>query len=290
MSKGIYIGANNSKKKIKKAFIGVNGVVRKIKKIFIGVEGVPKLCYSSGLDFNFNNTYEFIGNPEKDWAISFLADGTFNLKSIDGPVDIFLVSGGQSGGISGAHTGGNGGDGGRKKIFKNVTLEEKDYIVKIGPGGVAKRYTWSDGVNGGDSSLGSKFSSAEGSYIGGLAGAWNANGANGYNGTYAFDESNFNVPGKGIGYRFGAAGGSGGSVSYENGPFGGGTGGSSGGGKGAGAVWYSGNSHQGTEPTSGASNSGSGGGGSGSGGGSGTNMGWSGNGGSGIIVIRNHRT
>lgn len=47
MTRAIYVGVNNTARKVKTLYVGVNGVARKVKKMYIGVNGVARLCYTS---------------------------------------------------------------------------------------------------------------------------------------------------------------------------------------------------------------------------------------------------
>lgn len=60
MAKGVYIGVNNSAKKVKQIYIGVNGQAKKVKKGYIGVNGQAKLFFSSE-----NFTYDGVGNSSQ---------------------------------------------------------------------------------------------------------------------------------------------------------------------------------------------------------------------------------
>ena len=71
---------------------------------------------SLGLDFTYSGEYAFSGDPKGDWEIELLTSGTFNFKSIQTNIDLFLVGGGASGGSASggiAGAGGGGGGGGR---------------------------------------------------------------------------------------------------------------------------------------------------------------------------------
>lgn len=70
MAKGIYVGVNNTARKITKAYVGVDGVPRKVKKAYIGVEGVPRLVYSN--------------NPEKV-AVTQLTTARFYPCAVSNP-------------------------------------------------------------------------------------------------------------------------------------------------------------------------------------------------------------
>jgi hypothetical protein len=51
MAQGIYVGINNTAKKIKKVYIGDNNIAKKVKKIYIGdSNNIAKLVYSSGVN------------------------------------------------------------------------------------------------------------------------------------------------------------------------------------------------------------------------------------------------
>lgn len=47
MAKGIYVGADNVARKVKKMYVGVDGIARRVKKAYIGVAGVARQYYDS---------------------------------------------------------------------------------------------------------------------------------------------------------------------------------------------------------------------------------------------------
>lgn len=81
----MYIGVNNTPKKIKNMWIGVNGVPKKITKAWIGVEGVPKLFYNSitiapptniSVSSSGYVTWDAVENAS-DYRVKYKRDGTW---------------------------------------------------------------------------------------------------------------------------------------------------------------------------------------------------------------------
>lgn len=245
---------------------------------------------------NPNMTYTYSGDNEKiddgngNWRIKFKSSGTLkftNLGKWDGKLDVFLVGGGCAGG-SGYWDAGNGygkaGSGGYTTTQKSIyATANTAYSIAIGAGGQSAfapgGNTSAFGVAAGG---GTKLSGGSG---GGAYGNREVNngGSNGGNGDPQ-DAANIGIdhwgsPGKGqgtttrefgesTGTLYAGGGGAGGNGSRQA------VGGAGGGGNGA---W------NGNQPTSGAANTGGGGGGMYYG------LTIVGKGGSGIVVIRNHR-
>ncbi len=278
MAKKIYAGVEGNARKVKKIYLGVGNTARKVKKIYIGVNGTARQCWASAFDFTYTGNYKFSGNPDGDWAISFLSTGTLTVHSAPTPVDIFCCGGGENGGngsdwngYGGTHyDGGSGGRGGKCNMAKGLKIAEGgNYYIGVG--------------GEGENSVAFDVSAEQGSY-GGAAGGTHGefNGTSGQSGEYAFGEADFAVPYFGSGFRFGAGGGGGASgIRWDDGrePAGSaGSGGASGGGRGA--DYYSGGSYA----QSGRENSGGGGGG-----GCGPYHTSGASGGSGVVIIRNAR-
>ena len=233
-----------------------------------GDASLTAIWYSYSAMFTYTGTtLPVINDGSGNWRIKFITDGTFT-PLVDMIIDVFLVGGG--GGSNGTHPGGGGG--GYTTTQKTITLSANTpYTIVVGLGG-------SPGINGGASS----------------AFGYTANGGN-----------------KSTTYN-GGAGGSGGGCGAHSDGCGGGSGGSNG--SNGGSNCGSGGTGQGTSigtrefgEASGTLYSGGGGGngtccfdGAGGAGGGGaawangtTNTGGGGgafrSGGSGIVVIRNHR-
>ena len=276
MGKNIYTGVGGTARKVKKIYLGVGDKARKVKKIYIGVEGAARQCWASAFDFSYTGNYKFSGNPDGDWAISFLSSGTLTVRSAPTPIDVFCCGGGHNGG-SGTqwnwggtrYDGGDGGRGGKCNAVTGVKIAEASYSIIIG--------------GAGEDSAAFGVSANAGSH-GGAAGGTHGefNGTSGGAGDYAFYESTFDAPSFGAGYRFGAGGGGGDSGwAKDSGEFPTGepgAGGASGGGRGADTNW------DGTYARAGAANSGGGGGG-----GCGPYHPNGAGGGSGVVIIRNAR-
>ncbi len=275
MSKNIYTGVDGNARKVKKIYLGVGNTARKVKKIYIGVNGTARQCWASAFDFSYTGNYKFSGNPEGDWAISFLSGGTLTLRSVPTPIDVFCVEGGYKG-SKGTHWddgytdfwyGGAGGRGGKCNKITGLKVNEGEYYIRVGG---PEEDSQAFGVRAIDGSSGAGY--------GGGGGEWD--GGRGGDGAYAFFDSSFTAPGFSAGYRFGAGGGGAAGAKIDSSGVGSygtpGAGGSSGGGRGC--RWTS------DSPSSGAANSGGGGGGGAYS--AGNNIG---SGGSGVVVIRNAR-
>lgn len=237
-----------------------------------------------------NTDYIFASSGD-DWEVAFLTSNpSFVLdRSLDN-VDIFLLNAGDNGGqgdtTSGhEYIGGNGGNGGRYKILLASTIPSGTYAVNIGHRG--SEISTADAVTafGSDASLTVSDNDA---YAGeGGEGANEPNDfapQNGEAGIYAFSEANSLIfPGR----RYSCGGGGGGSDYYDPAYGSGGSGGSGG----SPSVNYDGGGNGGNSGHphgyQGGVNSGSGGGGGYTNG----NAEFVGSyGGSGIIIIRNHRS
>lgn len=64
MAKGIYIGADNAARKVKKGYIGVDNTARKIKKGYIGINGKACLFYQSVI---LQNMFVAVGGKGKSY-------------------------------------------------------------------------------------------------------------------------------------------------------------------------------------------------------------------------------
>ncbi|MEN6339600.1 MAG: glycine-rich domain-containing protein [Clostridiaceae bacterium] len=241
----------------------------------------------SSTDFSYSGTYSYLDDGDGNCRIRFLTSGIFTpIKNFT--FDLFLVGGGAGGGAAG--TGGRGGGGGGRTLTHlSIELQANTaYTVTVGAGGASNAnggttsafgYSISGGNTAGNSCVGG----AGGS--GGGAGARDdyeqngkAGGSNGSNGVSASNDAG--GAGQGATTREFSevtgdlyGGGGGGGAYYQNTRTGG-AGGAGGGGAG-------GNSSQ--NGYNGTANTGGGGGGSGHT----TKVG--GTGGSGIVILRNHR-
>lgn len=270
--------------------------------------------------FTYTGTYSVVDDGDAGWRIKFLTSGTLTLSS-PRIIDVFLVGGGASGNagsnlyVEQLSCGGGGGGAGYTKTYKSVTTQaNKSYSIVIGAGGASVSAKDNGSPTKGKSGGSTKafgYTAAGGTaywpasnYLangGGSGGSGGANGgqewadeydkptAAGYNGSNAVGGSAAHGAGQGETTReFGeasgklyAGGGGGGGVNYNGSTYSGTAGGSGGGGRGA--------SHN-TTAGDGTANTGGGGGGG--------FVSWqpaqrrraSGDGGSGIVVIRNHRS
>lgn len=252
--------------------------------VFNGTE-----VWSGNKSFPAGSTFSAAGGmyqgTDKDgWHARFYKNGTFSLSKRR-TVDIFVVGGGGAGGFNK----GGGGGGGYRQTYSNITLNPGNYSVVIGAGGSMVRDGNAYGGNGGTSSFGTYTAAGghggQGGYLvanpaGGVGGARGGNGISGGkggDGSYPFGSSAF-------GAACGGGGGGGFSPDFRwnnNASYGGGYGG--------GLSDF--DSHV---AKAGTANTGGGGGGGGDvvyfsvlGGEIGSFDGA--NGGSGLVVIRNHR-
>ena len=278
--------------------------------------------------FTYTGNYTVVDDGDAGWRIKFLTSGTLTLHSKRN-IDVFCVGGGSSGAYSRANTsgvnygGGSGGAGGYTKTSKNIqALAGKAYTITIGAGGAAVGggTTPSNGKAGNSTSafgvtasggvpISIQYSSTLTSFEpgnGGSGGGYGtaeddgahpgcSGGSDGSNG-YIWDSAKNSqkiITGNVYGYGQGSStrefgesgrtlysgGGGSGGCRYNNKVYNPGSGGSGGGGRGAG---YNSNAGNGTANTGG-------GGGGGYYSATTSYRHASGAGGSGIVVIRNHR-
>ena len=214
--------------------------------------------------FTYTGEYALINDGGVNWRIRFLTSGTFK-PTTSGSIDVFLVGGG--GGAYDPSTGSGGGGGGYTATYKNIQLvANTNYTVTVGAGGIGAdgRSTSAFGhtVSGG----GQGRSNAGGAGGSGGGGAYDGGGSDGSDGT---KHNTYYPSGKGQGTttrEFGESTGqlyAGGGAGYNDVTYGGGAGGGA------------------NRMMNAADNTGGGAGGDYSAG--------KHNGGSGIVVIRNHR-
>lgn len=248
---------------------------------------LPVFSYSGSYRFD----YDKLSNGTYNWELAFLSgSGTnLNFSRVTDKIDIFIVGSGANGGHGSSNPdyqyyaiGGKGGNGGEIKTLSNITIATNtNYPVTIGSAGNitsinigGTTYSCSSGTGkvGGD-----------GAVVYGNASIATV-GQNGQNGVYAFGSSNTKLwPG----YRYGASGGGGGTRNAQYYVIRGyGTGGK-GPASGSGGAGNGGAYNQGGKNAT--ANSGCGGGGGGY-----DQENYNdydgGIGGSGIIIIRNHRS
>lgn len=241
----------------------------------------------------------FSGSTTGDWMMTVKASTTLKFTKLVGPIDVFLVGGGGAGspwwidkaGDTYYSMGGGGGGGGYTKTQKNVSLSvNTNYSISVGAGGSAGGYSGGGAssafgytANGGKTAWDSAGTSqGDGSWNGGAGGSgggaasW-GNGSNGGSNGGNGGEGTQNPGGAGQGTTtraFGDSSGTlyagGGGAGHRDGALNNGSGGSGGGAAGG---------------SSASPNTGGGGGGHTVE--SGTEK--TGSGGSGIVLIRNHR-
>jgi len=239
-------------------------------KMGAGDASLTAYYYSYASMYTYTGTTSpFINDLNGNWRIKFLTSGTFT-PFVDMTIDVFLVGGGSSRGGSGYTA-----------TYKTIYLTKNtDYVITVGAGGVsggngtastAFGYTANPGVgaNGGSGAGESGYT-----WSGGNGGS---DGSNGYSSGSAGEGSGQGSTTREFGEPTGQlyAGGGGGGGGFLSGySFTGGAGGAGGGGNGQGSS---------TAGTAGTPNTGGGGG-----------LGIRGDtgpygGGSGIVIIRNHK-
>lgn len=245
----------------------------------------------------YTGEYNLIYEEGNDWKIKFLTTGTLTFNSLGNidasGIDVFLVGGGGGGGgatstsDSNARGGGSGGGGGYTNTQPNVLVSTSNsYTITVGTGGAggAKNTAGSSGTASSAFGYTAKGGIAGGCRTDGGAGGSGGGGAGGA-GIYSGGSGGTDG---GNGGKSGSSGGKGqGTTTRE---FGEDTGYVYSGGGGGGYMYGSGGSagqggaNGGGRPgIAGTANTGGGGGGGNDNGGSGTK------GGSGIVIIRNHR-
>ena len=274
----------------------------------------------NGEDKSRDEAYVKITNEgDGNWFIKFLQSGTF--KMIDPAtynLDIFLVGGGGAGAWNYGFSSGGGG-GGYVKSFTYIAAKDTEYAAVIGAGGISVAGkvggtggttsifgTSAAGGKGGGYDNGCDYGHGSGGDggSGGATGGWNHlnsgtnGGTNGGDGGQMWGDGCKGIAGNGAGVstipwgnetKYGryAGGGGGGSAKTWGGGYVGGTGGAGGGGNGGKGDNDPGSPSGGYSASSGTANTGGGGGGAGWGASYWKYSG--GNGGSGIIIIRNHQ-
>lgn len=259
--------------------------------VWLGPMGGGKI--SGQGDINFTGVSNFAIDANSNWELLLKSNGTLRFLKNPGDVDVFYVGGGFPGGLGTANNiqanGGQGGLGGKTHTIQSTLKKGQNYIIQIGAGGYYTGNTLtnptastafgessangSDGSNGGQGSItrsNSRYQAA----------------AKGNDGVFAFNE-NTSLLNSGVRY---AAGGGGAQSMYEYtfNKDGNRAGGTTGGGIG-GRISARNDTENGGN---GVDNTGSGGGGAWA---AYTNtyqeeVGRPGIGGSGIIIIRNHRS
>lgn len=247
-------------------------------------------------DFTYTGSYTWVDDGDGNYRAKFLTSGTFTpAKKII--IDVFLVGGGGGGRNCAANASyaGGGGAGGLTGTYFSITLTAgTSYAVTIGAGGAKDGGTGgTTSISGSDITTMSKAGGTPGaSYVyggsGGSGGGADGDaGVGGSDGSNGVDSRSLGHQGTGQGtttYEFGDAslalyaGGGGGGGRHGNGAVGGSGGGGHGGNSNYNDMLSAG--------VAGAINSGGGGGGGAM---SETDAGISAAGGSGILIMRNHR-
>lgn len=228
---------------------------------------LPPLYYASTGTPDYAQEVQADGTV--NWELAIKKSCTLTFTRVVDAVDVFLVGGGAPGGNSDGGYGGQGGKGGGRTTQSSVTLNEgTGYAIVIGGSGKATTgfgYTAATG-GGSDGGAGADYRST-------------LHGKSGSSGAYAFGSSASLLY---SGRKYGPGGGGGGYVQSANNVYNGGDGGTTGGGHGADR------SHTAAADSAGTANTGGGGGGACYDAPYNKSYG-PGTGGSGIIIIRNHR-
>lgn len=268
--------------------------------VWLGPMGSNKVSFITENDYEYTSksTASIYANDGQgiNWEIAFKASGTLKFKKNPGPIDVFLVGGGQAGsdgwldGTTKAY-GGAGGTGGECVTSTATAKRGQSYPIQIGAttgtiDTVAFGVTalgWGGGVGGSPAWSGFDGGGADAPAPGTTYGA--------QNGSYAFGASGTLIGGS---TKYGAGGGGGGAARHrDTSPYSArairGSGGTTGGGAGGIADEDAATAANGSAATA---NTGSGGGGGACviTGYSQITKGLGGDGGSGIIIIRNHRS
>lgn len=207
---------------------GITGIIRSIANAEGGGGGGGEVTYITESLFSFMNgqmaaSYEYYGDGTENWEIALLDSGTFKFLANPGLIDVFVVGSGETGDTgtdSGAapYKGGDGGDGGECVTSQSVVVNRNNpYPIVIG-------------ANGGDSS-GFEVSARGGAksseyipdrstyayYVGGIGGLCRGgqqNQPNGKDGMLAFNGDDVSIS-TFANTLFGAGGG-GGSAEIRN--------------------------------------------------------------------------
>lgn len=101
---------------------------------FFGALGEPDVSLLQDSQFTYTGTYDFIEEGKRDWKVQFTSSGVFTPKK-NLVVDIFCVGGGASGGRYKNSLSG-GGAGGFTLTVLNLPLEANhSYPITVGAGG-----------------------------------------------------------------------------------------------------------------------------------------------------------
>ena len=145
--------------------------------------------------FTYSGDYQFIDYGDKNWRIKLLTSGNLVFTSLgnaaDG-IDVFCVGGGASGGSGYSevsdttyHQSGDGGGGGYTRTERLTPTKNLEYPITIGAGGVADQTAGSTPTNGGDTSafgiVASGGQGINGGSGGGAGGSWYYGGMGGGN-------------------------------------------------------------------------------------------------------------
>lgn len=253
------------------------------------VNGAPVVPFSAPL-YTYTGAKPQLKIDGSDWEMAFTGDCDITFQRVNATIDVFLVGGGAPGaagsgtrnGTLGYAVGGKGGNGGERKTFALSASAGTKYSVRIGGSGQSTTAFGKSAAGGSGTD-----SEANGATQSGTSS--HASAGEGSDGGYAFDTADTLFwPG----YKYGATGGGGGAnnsqfAGWDNGEVGGlgyvvdGQARRSGG-------------HGGTESEpSGKPGQANGGGGGGGGASDMSLAGYQnypgGKGGSGIVIIRNHR-
>lgn len=257
-----YVGISDGEK-----FVSKTVTITTDYSVLISFNAIPEFTYTG--DFEIVNDADApITTSDGNWKIRFLTSGVLTFTALNGAadgIDLFLVGGGAGGSRAGA------GAGYTETCIAVNVLSGTQYEIVVGAGGNAGVGNGKNGGDGGSSSAfgrtadGGKAPTSLSTYTGGNGGSGGGSGVagtSGYNGGTDGGDGYGSNGGKGQGSTTREFAESDGKL-YATG------------GKGAGTA-------QTTASVSGKSNTGDGGSGAGNGK-------TAGSGGSGIVIIRNHR-
>ena len=209
---------------------GITGIVRSIANAEGGSGGGGEITYITESLFSFTNgqtaaNYEYYGDGTENWEIALLDSGTFKFLANPGLIDVFIVGSGGTGSTGSdpgrpVRKGGDGGDGGECIFSEFVTVSRNNpYPIVVGENGGDSTAFEVEARGGTRSSeyILDRVTSAY--YVGGTGAQANGpsvSGTNGKNGMLAFNNSDVHIASF-ANTLFGAGGGGGSAQDYNSG-------------------------------------------------------------------------
>lgn len=131
MTKNVFIGANNSTKRVCAIYVGTNNGTKKVSRGYVGTNGGAKLFFSGDPVLIFEETNA----------------GTHNITLAAGKYEITLIGGGGGGAVMRSSVVANkhyaqGGVGGTLQFIANLAVQS-NITITIGAGGTSKSGTFS---------------------------------------------------------------------------------------------------------------------------------------------------